>query len=186
MGWRENLARGKQSGGGNFFKDGKGRVIVKDVKMIKGHEDPETFVAELYVKESAPIERDSAGNWVQPNPPGSSVSYIQQMTLRKEVATGNSNAFIKAVLGPDAEKLSEAEFIAEMDEVMHVDATPGPNFGYSNENTVSPARGMELLYETYRTLTRREVLIVVVKFTHVPPDAATIEANRKVLAGIQG
>jgi hypothetical protein len=177
MSFLDDMANAETWGSGNYFKAGKGRVIVKDVKLFKGEGDPRTYVVEFIVKSSEPIFKDE-----EPNAPGTSVSYIQKLTRAAYPKQSNSNAKSAnlAILGPDAEVLSPADLKKEFEELMRLDAE-----GYTKPGTVCPARGIELAYETLRKTTRKGEEMDFPKFTHIPPTKESVAENLALLGAAE-
>jgi hypothetical protein len=194
MSWMDEMIDAPTSGGGNYFKDGKGRVIVKDVKVFKGHKDKYTYCAEFVVKTSSSNYVDpETGKPVPPNPAGSSVSYTQLLT-KFDSAKGNAKKCNLAILGPEAEKLAAAAaqgneeakkaLAKELNELMRIDAD-GPMKGYTKPGVLCPARGMELAFETRRQWTKdNSKELTIPEFTHVPFNAENVKANRAFLDNV--
>jgi hypothetical protein len=186
MGWLDEMAEASTSGGSNFFKDGRGRVIVKDVKVFKGYKDKYTYTLECVVKSAQSNTIDADGKPVPPNPVGQTVGYTQLLT-KFESAKSNAKKANVAILGPEAEALSPDKLKEEFNELMRIDEA-GPLKGYTNPAKPCPARGVELSFETRRQMTRDgSKELTLVEFRSVPMTKELIEQNRALLdAGASG
>lgn len=173
MSFLDDLASAETYGAGNWFKAGRGIVIVKDVKLFKGEKDPQTYVAEFVVKSSQPTIKD-----VDPNAPGTTVSYPQKLTRAKfpKQSASNAKKCNLAVLGTEAEALSAADLKNEFSELMRID----PATGYTKPGTVCPARGVEVAYETIRKQVNGEFMDFP-NFSALPQTPDAIKANRAIL-----
>ena len=175
MSFANRAAGAKPAGGGNNITDGRGVLVVKDVFLIKGNDDPETFIAELYVKESTPMRAD-----VTPNPAGSTVSFVKKCTSAKQ--KGNlerAMAFLDAVVGPDFAALPEDKRAATIGEILRLDQT-----GYTKQGTQCPLKGFEVSFETYRKFTKDgKTEMTLPKFNHREVNKEQIQANRALVDG---
>jgi hypothetical protein len=175
------MASAETYASGNFFKPGRGVVVVKDVKLFRGTKDPKTFVAEFLVKSSEPTVEGTS-----PNAPGTSVSYVQKLTKSSfpKVALSNQKKCVLAILGPEAESLPwqkedgtlKGTLKGEMVELMRVD----PATGYTKPGSICEARGVEIAYETIAKDVKGETMHFP-EFTHIPFNAETVKANRALL-----
>jgi hypothetical protein len=176
MSFAKELASAKTSGGGNFIKDGRGKLIVKSAAIVSGHKDKKTFIVEAYVKESASTMTDRDGKPVPPNAPGSTVSYVQLLSTY-DSAKGNAKMACLAILGPDSAAKDEDGLAADISELLNLD-----DKGYTRKGVACIARGVEIAYETRRQWTKDgKTELTLPTFTHVEVTPEEIQANRKTL-----
>jgi hypothetical protein len=91
------IAGARVSGGGNHIRDGIYKLMVEKAFIQQGHKG-ETFIAEFRVMESTPSsEVDAQGRPIQPNPVGSSCSFVA--VLSTDSGPGNAKAFMIGALG---------------------------------------------------------------------------------------
>lgn len=169
------MAKGKQSAldrikgasaskGGNYFKPGKGRLVVKEVKESDTY-DGAAFIAEFEVVTSKAIGNDA------PNPPGSTVSLVC-MLEKFESAAGTAKAFILELFGKDEDEVGDDEFESTYTELV----------GEGN-----PARGMVIDYETIeKTAKKTGTKLTLPRFTFVEQTEEQIAAMRAKLDGKAG
>jgi hypothetical protein len=198
----KKLGGSRAAGGGNYIKQGKGRLIVKSLK----HEDlyaGETFIAELYVERSESFPGAINPTTKEPelaNPPGSSASFIQQFKQFPETAFAMTKGFLLTLLGEDDSTLAKgaAERVAKgqvPEEWCKAENKPAAawsgadEFGLAYENVVSkanPCRGMALDYETYTKPTKKgDKILVLPRFTHVKQTPDEIAARRAAFDGAE-
>lgn len=165
------------SGGGNFLKDGKGVLVIKDVTVQKTFKDKRTFIMEAYVKSSSPSgDLDESGKIIPPNAVTSTVSYVQLLT-KFESAKGNAKAACLAILGPETAAKDDEGMGADFTELMGLDKD-----GYSQKGVPSIMRGAEISYETHRKATKDgSKILTIPRFTYVDVSPEQIAANRKLL-----
>jgi len=166
----KKMAAAKAAGGGNYLRDGKGRLIVKSIaqdKLYKG----DTFIAELQVERSDSYS-DAIGTDGKPvlaNAPGSTVSFIQQFDQFADTAFPNTKAFLLALVGEAEENVSEEAFVKLYEKAV---------------SKGNPFRGWYLDFETYRKPSRKTGKILTLpKWTHVPQQLEEIAARRAQLDG---
>ena len=165
------------SGGGNFLKDGKGTLIIKDVSAQKTFKDKRTFIMEAYVKSSSPSgDVDENGKLLAPNAVGSTVSYVQLLT-KFASAKGNAKAVCLAILGPETAAKDDEGMGADFTELMGLDKE-----GYSQKGVASIMRGAEISFETHRKATKDgSKILTIPRFSYVEVTPEQIAANRKLL-----
>jgi hypothetical protein len=163
----------RASGGGNYFKQGRGRCIVKALKIENKEEGP-TFIGE-YVIESSQSYDDALNDKGQPekaNAPGSTVSWVQKLQKHKSAA-GNVKAHVLAIGGDDEEDFASEDGEKKFEEGMK-----------ALFSKTQPATGMVVDYETYQKPIKSGPNagkpITLIKWKHVPGQtAAEIAARRK-------
>jgi hypothetical protein len=185
--WRKKLVKAQAAGGGNYIVDGSGRLIVKDLAILERHGDEYTFVADLFVKSSQP---DPMQPDARPNAPGTSVSYVQQLTVF-ESAAGNMKGLLQAI-DPDFATLDDAAYIAAVNDLLRAaaedNAAKGLKEGRTMPNTVCKARGYEVAYKTKRKWTKGTPQkpsheITIAFFEAVENTEASVAENLKLLDG---
>lgn len=170
------IAKSRATGGGNYIRQGKGRLIVKSLTLPDLY-NGDTFIAEFQVKasESVPGATGKDGKPELANPPGSSCSYIQQLK-KFESAPGNVKGFLERLDG--SADMSEGEFEELLASMVNDDPKAGE---------VNPARGFEIDYETYQKPIQKGPnagkLITLVRWTHVDLTTEEVDANRALLDG---
>lgn len=142
----DDVGSSSASAGGNYLKDGRGRAIIKSLRVENKRRGP-CFIGEFKVESSTQTDPNNP-----PNPVGSTFSVVYPL---KDPALpsgpGNAKAVLLAVAGK-----TEAE----------VDAKPGA-FGELMRRACSaenPCAGMYLDYETRRVTSRKtgkEIIIPV-------------------------
>lgn len=192
----KKIATSRSSSGGNHLKDGRGVCIVKALKhesLYKG----ETFIAELQVEssESVPEARDASGAQIQANAPGSSFSFIQQFDEYPDTAFGNTKSFILTLMGETEESLArsaaatKAELVKAGKLKAGEDYTADDEFAASYERLVGsaqPARGMRIRFETFRKLSKKSgILLVLPRWETVPQTVEQIAATRAAMDSLK-
>lgn len=160
----KKIAEAKPTQGGNFIVDGDYTYLIERIGLSDGHAG-NCFIAELRVLESKKTEAD-----VDPNPAGSSVSFVQNLT-KYENAPGNVKAFMNALYG-----LEEGQVPAEQAQQILAHA-----IGEGN-----PCRGMKVRNSTYRKMNQgkanpanRGKMMTLNKFIHVPGQTVETIAQGK-------
>lgn len=173
----QKIAQARATGGGNYIRQGKGRLIVKSITLPSLY-NGDTFIAEFLVKhsESIPGAVDpKTGKPELANPRGSSCSYVQQLE-KFESAAGNVKAFIEHLDGEMDQ--SEATFINNLQSYVNEDPKAGE---------VNPARGFEIDFESYQKPIQKGAnagkMITLVRFAHVDITESERDANRDLLDG---
>jgi hypothetical protein len=178
----------KSTQGGNYIRDGRGRLIVDKIEMEKKQDGP-FFIVEFIVESSQKVQVVSLGGDgnkagtvldLAPNEPGSRCSMSIPLANPKiKSGPGNVKAFVLALLG-----YTEAA----------VDAQPGALREALSQlrSPAQPARGMVIDFETYRKLKRERKNdgkdeMVHPRWSHVPPAQGNsrdqISARRAKLEG---
>ena len=176
MGFAEDIAAqiagSRASNGGNFIRDGRGVLVIKKISIEKLYEG-QTFIAELCVVESAPSgEKDEKGQEIQPNPVGSTVSFIQQLEKRPQTAFGNTKAFLLAAAEEDEDNITSEEFKAFLDDA---------------KGSKQALRGKLVSYETRRKWTKdKSKLLTLPVFRAYPQTAEDIAARRAAIEASPG
>lgn len=152
----------KTTGGGNFFKPGKGTLIVREIKLQDGFKG-RSFIAEFLVEASTATE---AGK--EPNAPGSSVSKIEKLTGSQDdvqSALGRVKAFLIACTGQLESALTVEEMDVAFDEALdHPESVVGTRIGY----------------ETFQVITKKtKTEITAVKWIPIPNQTPEMEADAK-------
>jgi hypothetical protein len=179
----KRIAGSQSSGGGNFIKQGKGTLIIKNVKLPNLY-NGDTFIAEFQVKasESYPDAVDKAGKPESANAPGTGCSYVQQLE-KFESAPGNVKAFVEKLVGNS--DLSDDDFVGLLKEVVNEDPNAKDDDGQKLE--VNPMRGHEIGFETYQKPIQKGPnagkMITLIRWEHLETDDATVQANRDALDG---
>lgn len=159
------VANAQANQGGNNIKDGKGRLAIQ--KMIcKQMNEGWTFVAEMKVLSSAATEQG-----IEPNPVGSTVSYVQKLDKHKS-ALGNTKSFVLALLGFSDSEVSSDEFAETLEDLCReTDEKVGNEVKPAN-----PGRGMVIDFETFRKPKRDKPteILVLPRWTHVKQTAEEI------------
>lgn len=170
MSFLKDWAAKPAAGGGNHIKDGRGTLIVKDIRLDKTFKDPRTFVIEFVVKESHAVRDD-----VAPNAPGTEVSFVKFLTkVMGEEA--RANAALQAI-DPDLAALPADKLAATYEEIMRLDSD-----GYTKKGTLCDLRGVEVGYETYRKFTKDgKTELTIPKFKVVANTEEQVAANRKFI-----
>jgi len=156
------IAESTASGGGNYIRDSRGRVVVKRTALETGF-NGDRFVVEFIVVSSAAISvvalTDQNGQTkgaklnIEPHAPGDSVSEVYMLgDPKKDPGFGKAKAFILSLLGLNPSEVTSAEIADTMDDM---DRTNG-------------ARGMVVDYQTRRLITKESKLeITVANFSNV-------------------
>ncbi len=174
----KKLMTARASGGGNYFRDGSGILIVKALKhetLYKG----ETFVAEFVVESSKsdPTAKDAAGQPIEANPPGTTVTFIQQYDVRPDTAFAQVKAFLFALFDESDDSLAKA---AAANKRQLQD-----EFGAAYNAAVGEAqlaRGMRIKYSTIRKYTKdKSKLLTLPVFETLKQTAEQIAATRAQL-----
>lgn len=143
----KKIAEASVSGGGNNIRDGRGRLIIKRLALESGFKG-QRFVAEFTVQNSQKMAVSSQKTGekldIEPNGPMTDVSWVQLFDEHPN-AVGNVKGFILALYGETAEP-SIDEFMQVLDEV-------------TGKNT---AQGMAIDFETYRKVTKKSGVEIVV------------------------
>lgn len=171
MSYWDKIANAKALSGGNIIRDGVYRFIIERLSMNTDGYDGASFIAEFRVVEAAPNEPG-----VEPNPVGSTVSFIAMVDKHKS-ALGNVKAFLLAALGMDDSSGSQFAQICE--------TVCGKG---------QPMRGVEVRCTTYRKINQGRLnpanagkQMTLCRFDHVPGQSdngnARIKANRAMLDG---
>lgn len=168
----KKVAAAQVSGGGNNIRDGRGQLVVKRIALESGY-NGSRFVVEFAVVSSAkvPVQSEKTGESldVEPNPPGSDVSWVQMLD-KHESAFGNIKGFVLSLFGE--EDASEAELLETLEEVT---GDPGA------------CAGRVIGYETYRRITKGKGMeIVLVRWQHVEQTQADIDAMKGWLTQLAG
>jgi hypothetical protein len=166
----KKVAKAKATAGGNYIRDGKGRLILDKMKVDYSDTNGHVFIAEFVVESSTkvPVTSLKTGEKldIEPNPPGSTCSIVHKLD-KQLAAAGNMKAFVLTLLGYDESQVSDTEFAETLEE-----SCP--------EQGETPLRGMAIDYETFRRVTKeKKEEIVLPKWTHVPLDGANIEEVRE-------
>lgn len=160
--------------GGNYFADGKGKVILKDVRLFKGFSDPQTMAFDFVIKESHATTPGTT-----PNPVGTTAGVVKLCSGVKVLGDdARAKAIIAQIMGPDAPVDGSPEMEAELVGLLRVGAD-----GYTKQGTLCPARGVELDYETSRATTGKGTIIIVPRFSHVIMTAEKLAENLAFLDG---
>lgn len=173
------ISESTASGGGNYFRDSRGKVVVKKTALESGF-NGDRFVIEFIVVSSAPVSvvamTDQNGQTkgaklnIEPHAVGDSVSEVYMLgDPRKDPGFGKSKAFILALLNLNASEVTSGEIAETLDEM---DKTNG-------------ARGMVIDYCTRRLVTKEKGNeITVVDFTNVQgtgPDGSQAPEDIKAM-----
>lgn len=165
--------------GGNYIRDGRGRLIVDKIELEKKNDGP-YFIAEFVVESSQKVtvysELQKKPLDIEPNEPGSRCSMAVPLADPKiKSGPGNVKTFVLGLLG-----FSESE----------VDAKPGALKTTLEQlrSAKQPARGMVIDFETYRKVTRAgDKELVLPKWSSVAPtagnDPESIARRRAKLEG---
>ncbi len=157
------ISESTASGGGNYIRDSRGRLVVKRTALESGF-NGDRFVVECIVVSSAAVSvvalTDQNGQTkgarlnIEPHAVGDSVSEVYMLgDPKKDPGFGKSKAFILSLLGINPLETTPAEVADTMDDM---DKTNG-------------ARGMVIDYQTRRIITKEAGKeITVTDFSNVP------------------
>lgn len=157
------ISESTASGGGNYIRDSRGRLVVKRTALESGF-NGDRFVLEFIVVSSTAISvvalTDQNGQTkgaklnIEPHSPGDAVSEVYMLgDPKKDPGFGKSKAFILALLGLNQSEVSAGDIADTMDDM---DKTNG-------------ARGMVIDYATRRIVTKdKGIEITVTDFSNVP------------------
>lgn len=157
----KRIAKAKASGGGNYFSDGRGRCVIKELSCTKKYKGL-TFIAEMEVLSSESFQ-DAVK---KANPPGSQVSFVQLFDEYPDTAFPNTKAFLLELTGDAEDDVTDDEFGEAFDRACSKD---------------QPFRGMVIDYSTYRKDSKAKVSLCIPKFKHVPQTVEEIAAQRAKL-----
>ena len=187
------IGQARANGGGNYLKDGRGIGIVKALKQENLHKG-ETFIAELLIESSeASGEVNPDGTSVgPPNPPGSTVSMIQQFEEFPETAFNNTKTFIYALMGETDESMAAAAIETQKAmakagkpkaEIDAWDAAEEFAAAYTRLTSAeNPARGMRIRFETFRKMTKTtRKMLTLPRWETVQQTVEEIQSNRQKL-----
>lgn len=186
----------RSSQGGNHFKQGRGRAMVKNLKMEK-NEDGQYFVGEFYIvsSEDIPGAVDDKGRPENANPAGTSVSYPCLIWKHKS-APGNIKGLILALTGDKEDEISEMDFFKGLLNACTSTTITGgieaPNEKFEDEHgkpwkfsKANPLRGAVIDFETYqskiKTGPNAGSLMTKPAWTHVPQSSEDIKKGRDFL-----
>lgn len=100
----EAIAKSKASKGGNFIRAGKYLFEIQNVSAEKCF-GGDMFIVEFVVLEAVKTgEKDRAGKEIEPNPVGSSCSYV--VNLGKVAGPGNAKSFAMALFDEPEEAIT--------------------------------------------------------------------------------
>lgn len=155
---------GKTPAGNNtYIKNGKGRLIVKNLRLTQTREAGLAFIANFQVESAQ--NTDTAMN---ADLPGATVSWAQFYDKFPDNAPGNVVGFLQALTG---EPISE--FNTEDKLLKHLGKLIGPD---------QPLRGAVVDYSAKTIITKKkQVPITVVDFTTVPQTKGDIAGKRSTL-----
>ncbi len=167
------ISESSASGGGNYIRDSRGRLVVKRTALETGF-NGDRFVVEFIVVSSAKVSvialTDQNGQTkgakldIEPHVTGDAVSEVYMLgDPKKDPGFGKSKSFILALLGLNALEVKAEEIADTMDDL---DKTNG-------------ARGMVIDYATRRIVTKENKNeITVTDFSNVvgntPEDIAAM------------
>lgn len=152
----------KAAGGGNYIKDGCGRLIVQTIEIKRFAMAGDGFLAEFVVESSRKTTSD-----VDPDAPGSVVSFIQLYDRHPLTAPGRVKAFLMALTGEPESEFSGDKLLPNLAKIT------GPD---------QPLRGAVVDYSTYRKQTKdKSKTLVLPKFTTVQQTPADIATRRKAM-----
>jgi hypothetical protein len=142
----KKIYESKASVGGTPIKDGSYLLIVNKLMLEPKHSGL-MFIAEFVVEESAPVDVDDRfrlpaeiGRPIEPNKPGTEVSFVINLTKNNESGPGNVKAFVLALDGSHEDEISEEEFVNKLK------AATGPD---------QPLRGAQIRDTTWRKLIQK-------------------------------
>lgn len=166
----KKIAESAVSSGGNNIRDGRGRLIIKRLALESGFKG-QRFVAEFAVQSSQKIPvssiKTSQRLEIEPNEPGSDVSWVQLFDEHPN-ALGNVKGFILALYG-ETEEPGIDDFVEVLDAV-------------TSKNS---AVGMAIDYETFRKVTKKnEIEIVVPKWFAVQQTDKDIAKSKSWLESL--
>lgn len=171
----QKIANSRASGGGNYIRQGKGRLIVKSLTLPTLY-GGDTFIAEFMVKNSESIPGATDNKTGKPefaNPSGTTVSYVQQLD-KFESAPGNVKGFILKLDGSD----DDGDFAGLLKTYVNEDPKAG---------AVNPAKGFEIDYETFLGSVKKGANagkpITLVRWSHVDVTPEQVAANIAALDG---
>jgi hypothetical protein len=152
------IGSAKSTAGGNYIRDGKGRLIVDRI-ALENKTGGAFFIAEFVVESSEKVPVTSLLTntklEIEPNGPGTSCSVVTPINNPKiKSGPGNAKAFVLSLLGYTEDQVSTEQFREVMGQIIGKE---------------QPARGMAVDYETYRKLTRGEPVreLVLTRWTSV-------------------
>lgn len=156
------MRNAKAAGGGNYIKDGTGRLIVKAIEIKRFDMAGDGFLADFVVESSRKTHPE-----VEPDAPGSSVSFLQLYDKHPLTAPGQVKAFLMALTGEPESEFSGDKLLPNLSKIT------GPD---------QPLRGAVVDYSTYRKTTKdKSKILVLPKFETVHQTPADIAARRKAL-----
>ncbi len=157
------ISESTASGGGNYIRDSRGRLVVKRTALESGF-NGDRFVIEFVVVSSTKVSvvalSDQDGQTkgarldIEPHAVGDEVSELCMLgDPKKDPGFGKAKAFVIALLGLNSLDVKPEEIAETMDDM---DKTNG-------------ARGMKIDYSTRRIITTtNKKEITVTDFSHVP------------------
>lgn len=166
----EKSGAAKVFGKGNFFKSGRGRLVVDKILyevMFKGP----TFVAEFVVESSSAGDVDPRTQQkVDPNAPGSKVSFVQNTQKQPEVAPSEIKAFVLALTGYTSDQVDGQKALDADKKPVLINGQEISAYGfalYQLKSKEQPMRGAFIDYECIWKQKKNKEWMNVVKWSHV-------------------
>lgn len=187
----KRMASGRaKTGGGDFFSDGTGVVIISALKNQEGKEGA-AFIAELKVHASTSFD----GAKTKANAVGSTVSYIQNFSKYPDTAYSNAEDFILKAIGETRETLAASSVVTKAELVKQGKLKESDSYDGSDEYAAAyekfcssdqPLRGKKVGYSTYRKMNRKGTVdMVLLNFTYIEETAEEIAATRRSLETVE-
>ena len=153
----QNIGAANVSGGGNYFRDGRYLCMLKSMEIKQLLRTGLTFLANLIVLEANAVDTN-----VSPNPVGTTATFFQgnldsNNVERREMSLGKIKGFVLQLCNEPNFAKTDAAASAVFNENLKI------ALGKDN-----PLRGTLVRVETFRTTTKKGVLICVPQFVSVP------------------
>ena len=193
----KKLKGAKEGGVGNNFRDGRYRLVVRQLQLLRGFKG-QRFQATLVPMTATkiPVQSVKTGEKldIEPNPIGSDVDWLcTKLDEDDSVGPGNLRKFIRS-LCTSLKEISDDDFAETLAEVcdlcMGTDAAQcvcedKAEHGAPTKVALEPAKGMMIDMETVRIETsKNKKEIVVCNWTHVEQTEEERQENIKWLAAL--
>ena len=144
MAIRKKIAGATVSKGGNFLRDGRGRLVLREFELSGGHKGDKA-VFRFVVKHSTKIpvfsEKQNKALDIEPNAAGTTATYMQK--LNQDIAWPKIKEVVLALF--DETEVGEDELVEVLTEMEENKAAFGRSLDYETRRIVTEKKGIEIV-----------------------------------------